>query len=57
MMEVKEALRLAKVAGALEILASQEKDELVADTLRAMRDSVLMVIREDPPFGLASEDV
>ncbi len=57
MMEVKEALRLAKVAGALEILASQEKDELVADTLRAMRDSVLMVIREDPPFGLAREDV
>ena len=57
MMEVKEALRLARVAGALEVLASQEKDELVADTLRAMRESVLMVIREDPPFGLASEDV
>lgn len=57
MMEVKEALRLARVAGALDILASQEKDEVVACVMNAMRDSVLMVIREDPPFGLASEDV
>ena len=56
-MFVKEALRLVRVVGALDILASQEKDEVVACVMNAMRDTVLDVIREDPPYGLVSEDI